>query len=66
MKYSKEVTSHSSTLNCTTYDLTMSAGDKKNSDAGIGLPNNVNNNNSDENLTVESVMVETEKLGKLH
>lgn len=58
----KMVHSDSSGLNCTTYDLTGAVSDKKNSCVGIGMPTGMNNNNSDENLAVETVIVEDEKL----
>lgn len=58
----KMVHSDSSGLNCTTYDLTGAISDKKNSCVGIGMPTGMNNNNSDENLAVETVIVEDEKL----
>lgn len=64
-KYSKESISDSSGLNCTTYDLTRAINEKKPSCVGIGMPSGLNNNNSDENLAMESVMVEEEKLSKL-
>jgi hypothetical protein len=64
-KYSKDLNSDSSGLNCTTYDLTRASDDKKNSCVGIGMPTGLNNNNSDENLADSPVMVETEKLSKL-
>lgn len=58
------VHSDSSGLNCTTYDLTGAITDKKNSCVGIGMPTGMNNNNSDENLAMEPVIVEDEKLSK--
>jgi hypothetical protein len=64
-KYSKGINTDSSGLNCTTYDLTMSVGDKKSNSASIGMPSSLNNNNSEENLAIEPVMIETEKLSKL-
>lgn len=69
-KYTKDLSTDSSELNvCTTYDLTRAVNDKKNSCAiGIGvqtgLNNNNNNNNSDENLAMEPVLVEEDKLSK--
>lgn len=63
--YSKDLNSDSSGLNCTTYDLTKAITDKKNC-VGIGIPTGVNNNNSDENLAMETVSVEDEKLSKLN
>jgi hypothetical protein len=62
-KYTKDLNSDSSGLNCTTYDLTGNGTDKKsNCVVGIGMPTGLNNNNSDENLAV--VVVEEEKLSK--
>lgn len=63
--YSKELQSDSSGLNCTTYDLTRNMGEKKSNCVGIGMPTGINNNNSDENLAMETVMVEEEKLSRL-
>lgn len=37
-KYSKDMSSDSSVLNCTTYDLTRTSDDKKSSCVGIGMP----------------------------
>ena len=65
-KYSKDLHSDSSGLNCTTYDLTGAINDKKNSCVGIGMPTGMNNNNSDENLAMEPVMVEEEKLSEFN
>lgn len=62
-KYTKDLNSDSSGLNCTTYDLTGNGTDKKSNCVGIGMPTGLNNNNSDENLAV--VVVEEEKLSKL-
>jgi hypothetical protein len=61
-KYTKDLNSDSSGLNCTTYDLTGNGTDKKSNCVGIGMPTGLNNNNSDENLAV--VVVEEEKLCK--
>lgn len=61
-KFTKEVHSDSSGLNCTTYVLSNDKEDKKNNIVGIAMPNGVNNNNSDENLAIE--IVEEEKLCK--
>jgi hypothetical protein len=63
-QYSKDLNSDSSGLNCTTYDLTraIGSGDKKSNCVGIGMPTGLNNNNSDENLAMDPVMVEEEKL----
>lgn len=62
-KYSKDISSESSGLNCTTYDLTRAITDKKSTCVGIGIPSTgVNNNNSDENLAMESNATEDEKL----
>lgn len=69
-KYTKDLSIDSSELNvCTTYDLTSAVNDKKSSCAiGIGiqtgLNNNNNNNNSDENLAMDPVLVEEDKLSK--
>lgn len=66
-KYSKDISSDSSGLNCTTYDLTRAITDKnKNTCVGIGIipSTGVNNNNSDENLAMESNATEDEKLCK--
>jgi hypothetical protein len=60
--YTKELHSESSGLNCTTYDLTQAMNDKKNSCVGIGMPSNVNNNNSDENLAVDPSIPEEKNL----
>lgn len=66
-KYAKDLNSDSSGLNCTTYDLTRAINDNKKSNCvGIGIPTGVNNNNSDENLAMEPVLVEEEKLSKLN
>lgn len=66
-KYSKDLNSDSSGLNCTTYDLTRAINDNKKSNCvvGIGIPTGVNNNNSDENLAMEPVLIEEEKLSML-
>jgi hypothetical protein len=61
-KYSKDVNSDSSGLNCTTYDLTRAITDKKNNCVGIGIPTGVNNNNSDENLAMENNAADDDKL----
>lgn len=62
-KYSKDLNSDSSGLNCTTYDLTRAINDTKKSNCvGIGMPAGINNNNSDENLAMEPVVIEEEKL----
>lgn len=62
-KYSKDLNSDSSGLNCTTYDLTRAiTNDKKSNCVGIGMPTGVNNN-SDENLAMEQC-VEEHKLSK--
>lgn len=61
-KFTKEVHSDSSGLNCTTYVLSSDKDDKKNNIVGIAMPSGVNNNNSDENLAIE--IVEEEKLCK--
>lgn len=62
-KYSKDLNSDSSGLNCTTYDLTRAiSNDKKSNCVGIGMPSGVNNN-SDENLAMEPC-VEEHKLSK--
>ena len=54
-KYSKDLSSESSVLNCTTYDLTQGSNEKKNTcGVGIGLPTSINNNNSDEHLAMDS------------
>lgn len=63
-KYSKDLNSDSSGLNCTTYDLTRAISDKKSGCVDLGTPSGMNNNNSDENLAMEPVMVEEEKLSK--
>lgn len=63
-KYSKDVNSDSSGLNCTTYDLTRAITDKKSTCVGIGIPSGVNNNNSDENLAMENNIVDDDKLCK--
>lgn len=68
-KYTKDLSTDSSELNvCTTYDLTRAVDDKKNSCAiGIGIQgglNNNNNNNSDENLAMDRVSVEGDKMCK--
>lgn len=66
-KYSKDVNSDSSGLNCTTYDLTraITNDNKKNQCVGIGIPSSgVNNNNSDENLAMENGVAEDDKLCK--
>lgn len=60
-KYTKEVHSDSSGLNCTTYVLSNDT-EKKSNIVGIAMPSGLNNNNSDENLAVE--IVEEEKLCK--
>lgn len=66
-KYSKDVNSDSSGLNCTTYDLTRAITDKKSTCVvGIGIPSGVNNNNSDENLAMESNVVDDDKLCKIN
>lgn len=49
----------SSGIGCTTYDLSGSMPNKN--DLAIGIPRGINNNNSDENLAVESQ--DEEKLG---
>lgn len=65
-KYAKDLNSDSSGLNCTTYDLTRAINDNKKSNCvGIGMPSGLNNNNSDENLAMEPVLVEEEKLSML-
>ncbi|CRL04481.1 CLUMA_CG017562, isoform A [Clunio marinus] len=62
-KYSKDLNSDSSGLNCTTYDLTRALGsDNKTNCVNIGIPSGLNNNNSDENLATETVIVEERKL----
>lgn len=61
-KYSKDISSDSSGLNCTTYDLTRAINEKKSSCVGIGMPTSLNNNNSDENLAMEPIMIEEQKL----
>lgn len=64
-KYSKDLNSDSSGLNCTTYDLTSGInGQKINGCVGIAVPNGLNNNNSDENLAMEAVVVEEEKISE--
>lgn len=64
-KYSKDINSDSSGLNCTTYDLTRAITDnKKNICVDIGIPTGVNNNNSDENLAMENNAVDDDKLCK--
>lgn len=56
-KINKEMASDSSSgINCTTYDLT-DAVPKNDSPIGIVIPRNMNNNNSDENLAVESSVI---------
>jgi hypothetical protein len=59
--YVKELHSESSGLNCTTYDLTRAIGDKKSTCVGIGIPSNLNNNNSDENLAADSTTPDDNK-----
>lgn len=56
-------TDSSSGIGCTTYDLTK--GQNKNNDlsVGIGINTGMNNNNSDENLAINGVCVEDEKMG---
>ncbi|KAG5682060.1 hypothetical protein PVAND_011445 [Polypedilum vanderplanki] len=60
--YTKELHSESSGLNCTTYDLTRAMSDKKSSCVGIGIPSNVNNNNSDENLAADPTISDDKNL----
>lgn len=65
-KFSRDLNSDSSGLNCTTYDLTRAIQDNTNSSLGIAVPTGLNNNNSDENLAMEAVIVEEEKLSKIN
>lgn len=61
--YSKDLNSESSSgLGCTTYDLTQGLPEKSNK--SFSIPTGVNNNNSDENLAIEPVTTEEEKIGK--
>lgn len=51
----KELASDSSSgINCTTYDLTDAVPNKNDLPIGIVIPRSMNNNNSDENLAIES------------
>ncbi|XP_058451821.1 O-acyltransferase like protein isoform X2 [Malaya genurostris] len=63
--YTKDLNSESSSgLGCTTYDLTQSIAEKMNkanSDA-LSIPTGINNNNSDENLTIDPLSATDEKL----
>lgn len=62
-KYSKDLNSETSSgIGCTTYDLTHAGPEKKNSAIGISIPSGVNNNNSDENLAIERMSEQEEKL----
>ncbi|XP_065085856.1 O-acyltransferase like protein [Ochlerotatus camptorhynchus] len=59
--YSKDLNSESSSgLGCTTYDLTQGLPEKSNK--SFSIPTGVNNNNSDENLAIEPVTTEEEKI----
>lgn len=64
--YSKDLNSDSSGLNCTTYDLTGGINGQKISNCvGIAVPNGLNNNNSAENLAVETAIIEEgDKIGE--
>lgn len=58
------VTDSSSGIGCTTYDLTSSVPNKGDLPIGIVIPRGMNNNNSDENLAMESINVEEIKLSE--
>lgn len=58
------VTDSSSGIGCTTYDLTDALpNNKKDLPVGIVIPRSMNNNNSDENLTIETLSTDEIKLG---
>lgn len=57
------VTDSSSGIGCTTYDLTDALPSKKDLPVGIVIPRSMNNNNSDENLTIETLSTDEIKLG---
>lgn len=58
-KMTKELASDSSSsgINCTTYDLTDAVPNKNDLPIGIVIPRSMNNNNSDENLAIESSVI---------
>lgn len=60
------VTDSSSGIGCTTYDLTDALPSKKDLPVGIVIPRSMNNNNSDENLTIETLSTDEIKLGKFN